>query len=123
MFENMETILETFEKIDTKAKGTKKSAAPSNLFTVKEDCKNNNKGRSEQLHIIVAKLLFTTKSTRPDTGTSVSFLTTLVRAPDQDNWLKLAHQMMYIRGTIDLPGMLKWYADGSYGVHKNMRGH
>ena len=110
----MKAILQTFDKIGTKAKGTKKTAAPSNLFTVKEDCKKNGKGRSEQLHSIVAQVLFTTKSTRPDTGTSVSFLTTLVRAPDQDNWLKLAHQMMYIRGKVDLPGMLKWYVDRSY---------
>ena len=114
MFENMKAILETFDKIDTKAKGTKKSTSQSNLFTVKEDCKKNNKGRSEQLHSIVAQVLFTTKRTRPDTGTSVSFLTTLVIAPDQENWLKLAHQMMYIRGKIDLPGMLKWYVDESY---------
>ena len=71
MFENLKAILETFEKIDTKAKGTKKSAAPSNLFTVKEDYKKNNKGRSEQLHSIVAQVLFTTKRDRPDTGTSV----------------------------------------------------
>ena len=34
MFENLKSILETFEKIDTKSKGKKKSAAPANLFTV-----------------------------------------------------------------------------------------
>ena len=56
---------------------------------------------------------------------------TRVIAPDQDDCLKLAHLMMYIRGTIDLPltlsangtDMLKWYVDGSYVVHPNMRGH
>ena len=45
--------------------------------------------------------------------------------------MKLAHLMMYIRDTIDLSltlsanamGMLKWYVDGLYGVHPNMRGH
>ncbi len=54
-----------------------------------------------------------------------------VREPDEDDWSKLAHMMKYIRGTKDLPltlgangtGMLKWYVDGSYGVHPNMRGH
>ena len=34
MFENLKSILETFDKIDTKAKGAKNSAAPENLFTV-----------------------------------------------------------------------------------------
>ena len=131
MFENMKAILETFDKIDTKSKSTKKSAAPANLLTVQEDCNNINKERSEQFHIIVAQVLFTTKHASPDTGTAVSFLTTRVRDPDQDYWLKLAHLMMYIRRTIDLPltlsangtGMLKWYVDGSYRIHPNMRGH
>ena len=39
--------------------------------------------------------------------------------------------MRYVRGTKDLPlilsangtGILKWYVDGSYGVHPNLRGH
>jgi hypothetical protein len=39
--------------------------------------------------------------------------------------------MKYVRGTRDLPlilsangsGMLKWWIDGSHGVHPNMRGH
>ena len=118
-------------KIYTKEKGKKKSAAPANLFTVKEHYKKLDKECSEQFHSIVAHVLFNTKRSRPDTGTAVSFLTTRVRAPDQDNWLILAHLMMYIRGTIDLPltlsangtGMLKWYVDGSYGVYPNMRGN
>ena len=79
----------------------------------------------------MAQVLFTTKRARPDTGTAVSFLTTIVRVPDQDDWLKLAHLMMYIRGTIDLPltlsangtGMLKCHVDESYGLHSNMRGN
>ena len=74
MFENMKAILETFDKIDTKAKFTKKSAAPTNLFTVQEDCKKLNKERSEQFHIIEAHVLFVTKRARPDTGTTLSFL-------------------------------------------------
>jgi hypothetical protein len=43
----------------------------------------------------------------------------------------MAHLMQYLRGTKDLPlilsadgsGILKWYVDGSYTVHPNMRGH
>ena len=131
MFENLKDILETFDKIYTKSKGTKKSAAPANLFTVQEYCKHINKELSEQFHSIIAQVLFNTKLARPDTGTSVSFLTTRVRAPDQDDWLKLPHLMMYIRGTIYLPLtlsangtiMLKWYVYGFYGVNPNMRGH
>ena len=125
--------MEIFDRIDTKEKGTKKSAAPARLFIliVKEYGKKLGRERNEQFHSIVAQILFTTKRTRPATRTAVSFLTTRVREPDQDDWLKLAHLMMYIRGTIDLPltlsangtGMLKWYVYRWYGVHPNMRGH
>jgi hypothetical protein len=77
----------------------------------------------------VAKILFATKRARPDTGTSISFLMTRVREPDQDDWSKLSNLMKYIRAPKDLPlilsadgtGILKWYVDGSYTVHPNMR--
>ena len=101
------------------------------LFNVQKYCKKLDKDRSEQFHSILAQMLFTTKCARTDIGTSVSFLTTIVKELEQDDWLKLAHLMIYIRGTIDLlltlssngTGMLKWFVDGSYGVHPNMRGN
>jgi hypothetical protein len=79
----------------------------------------------------VAKKLFATKRARPDTGTAISFLTTRVSKPTTDDWKKLSHMMRYLRGTKSLPlilsangsGMLKWWIDGSHGVHPNMRGH
>ena len=131
MFEHLKAILETFDKIDTKAKDTKKTAAPANLFTVQEDCKKLDKERIEHFHIIVAQVLFTTKRARPDTGTEVSFLTTKVRDLYQEYWLKLSHLMIYIRGKIDLlltlsvngKGVLQCYVEGSYGVHPSLRGH
>ena len=117
--------------MDPKATGTKTSAAPLNLFVVKEDCTKLTKEKSEQFHSVVAKMLFSTKRSRPDTGTAVSFLTTRVREPDEDHWSKLKHLIKYVRGTKEMPlilgengtGMIKWYVDGSYGVHSNMRGH
>ena len=44
--------------------------------------------------------------------------------------MRMVHLFKYIRGTKNLPlilsrdknGMLKWYIDGSYDVHPNMRG-
>ena len=84
IFQNLKAILENFDKIDTKAKGTKKSVAQANLFTVQEDCNKINKERSEQFHSNMAQVLFATKCDRPDTGTSISFLTTITRAPYQD---------------------------------------
>ena len=37
MFEILKSILRIFDKIDTKAKGTNKSAVLANLFSVEED--------------------------------------------------------------------------------------
>ena len=58
-------------------------------------------------------------------------MTTTVREPDEDDCSKLKHLIKYVRGTKVMPlilgangtGMLKWYIDGSYVVHPNMRGH
>jgi hypothetical protein len=77
------------------------------------------------------KTLWATKRARPDTGTAISFLSTRVREPDEDDWSKLVHLMKYIRGTQEMPlilsangsGILKWWVDGSFAVHHNMRGH
>ena len=62
---------------------------------------------------------------------AIAYLTTRVREPDKDDWKKLVHLMKYIRGTAKLPlilrangsGIVKWWIDGSFGVHPNMRGH
>jgi hypothetical protein len=79
----------------------------------------------------VAKSLFLTKRARPDIGTAVSFLTTRVKAPGRDDWIKLVRMIRYLRGTVDMPltlsadgtGIPKWWADGSHAVHPNCRGH
>ena len=114
--------------MDPKAKGTKNSAAPANLFTVREDCKKLDAEKAEKFHSIVAKMLFATKRARPNTGPAISYFTMRVREPDEGDWSKLAHLMKHIRGTLKLPltiganrtGVLKWWIDVSYGVHPNI---
>ena len=76
-------------------------------------------------------MLFTTKVTRLDTGTAISYLTILLREPYQSDWLKMVHLLKYARGTKDLPlitsadnsGMIKWYIDGSHAAKTIMMGH
>jgi hypothetical protein len=54
-----------------------------------------------------------------------------VQEPGKDDWTNLVHLMRYIRGTRTMPlilsvngrGILKWWADVSFAVHPNMRGH
>jgi hypothetical protein len=127
----IQEILDLFDKEAPKHVGTKTSAAPVDLFRVQPECTKLTTKRKDTFHSLVAKTLFATKRARPDTGTSISFLTTRVREPDEDDWAKLVHLMKYLRGTKELPlilsangsGILKWWVDGSFAVHPNMRGH
>ena len=131
MFDYIEEIITAFEKAEPKGVGTKTSAAPDNLFKVDEDCKKLKPNKAKVFHNLVAKTLYTTKRARPDTCTAIAFLTTRVREPDTDDWTKLSHLMKYLRGTKELPlilsangsGILKWWIDGSFAVHPNMRSH
>jgi hypothetical protein len=131
MDDYVEEILAAFEAAEPTNHGVKTSAAPSNLFLVDEDCKKLNPERAKVFHNLVAKTLYMTKRARPDTCTAIAFLTTRVRAPDKDDWAKLCHLMQYLRGTKKLPltlsaekcGILKWYVDGAFANHPDMRGH
>jgi hypothetical protein len=131
MFEHIEEVIIAFDEADPKGGGTKTTAAPANLFRIDQDCKKLAPKKSKVFHTIVAKTLYCTKRAKPDTCTLVAYLTTRVREPDIDDWAKLAHLIKYLRGTKTLPlimsaagsGILKWWVDGSFGVHPNMRGH
>jgi hypothetical protein len=131
MFKYIKEILAEFEKAMPDAHGVKTSAAPANLYTVSEGDRKLEEAKAVLYHRLVAKTLFATKRARPDTGTAISFLTTRVSEPTSDDWKKLSHMMRYLRGTRKLPlilkadgsGMLKWWIDGSNGVHPNLRGH
>ena len=46
MLDYIEEIIKNFYKMDLKATGTKTSAAPSDLFVVKEDCTKLTKEKS-----------------------------------------------------------------------------
>jgi hypothetical protein len=84
MFDYVDEILATFDKADPKGGGTKTSAAPGDLFKVDEDSKKLGKVKTVEFYNIVAKTQFATKRARPDTSTSVAFLSTRVRAPDHE---------------------------------------
>jgi hypothetical protein len=131
VFDYVDEILTAFDKAEPKGGGTKTSAAPDSIFKVDEICEKLKQDKAVEFHNLVAKTLYSTKRSRPDTCTSITFLTTRVRAPDKDNWNKLVHLMRYIRGTHTMPlilsangsGILKWWVDVSFAVHPNMRGH
>ena len=100
------------------------------MFVFDEDCEKLRKNIYETFHNLVEKMLFATKISQTDAGTSISYLTTRVRDPDQIYWMKMVNLFKYIGCTKDIPlilsaynsGMLKWYIYGSHAVHPNMRG-
>jgi hypothetical protein len=79
----------------------------------------------------VAQLLFASARSRKDIQTAVSFLTTRVKQPDEDDWGKLKRLLSYIRGTVYMPlilkadslSIIKWWVDASCATHGDCRGH
>ena len=85
--------------------------------------------RAKVFHTFVAKALFATKRSRLDIHTAVTFMTTRVRGPNEDNWKKLLRIIQYLRDTTEIPltlrsdgtNIVKWWVDRSYAVHPDMR--
>ncbi|GAX21402.1 hypothetical protein FisN_28Lu124 [Fistulifera solaris] len=130
MFDYIEKML---AELPEDMEGTSPTGAGSHLFEVKEEGSRIllDAREKEIFHHNVAKLLFLCKRARPDIQTPVAFLCTRVQSPDRDDWKKLARTMKYLRGTKSLPltlgadnlSVVKWWADASFAVHKDMRSH
>ena len=68
---------------------------------------------------------------RFDLQTAVAFLTTRVKAPNNDDRKKLSKLMKYLQETQYLPlilegddsSVLKWCIDGSFAIHNDMKSH
>ncbi len=129
----VEGIIEEFEgdNADQKIKLVK-TPVTENLFQVRKQNNDNilPMEKAKQFHSTVAKLLFLAKRGRPDVLLAVSFLTTRVKEPDDDDWKKLLRVLGYLKDTkeydvtIECSNMetLTWYIDGSYAAHDDMKG-
>ena len=108
-----------------------KTPAAEHLFKVRDDVENVSEEKSQRFHNIVAKGLFLCKRARIDLQTTIAFLSTRVKEPDQDDWKKLTRMMRYLNGTKELKltlkansaNIIKWWIDAAYAVHNNMRSH
>jgi hypothetical protein len=111
----------------------KKSKTPWNddLFKVDEKSPRLSGAESELFHTVVAQGLFVCKRARPDISPAIAFLSTRVRAPTQEDWLKLVRLMKFLKGTVkdvltlksDSSKVLKWYTDASFAVHPDFKSH
>jgi hypothetical protein len=130
MIPYVKEILKLFTEHD-KSEPTANTPAAEHLFKVNEDTKSLTERQATIFHNFITKCLFPTKRAKPDISTAVAFLTTRVKGPDEDNWKKLIRMIRYLRGSVNLPLILradsvpvpKWWVDGSHATHPNMRGH
>ena len=109
---------------------TAKSPAADHLFQVREEAHQLEEKESLLFHNMMAKASYLCKRSRPDIQPTVSFLTTQVKAPDQDDWKKLVRMIGYLKGTktlvltlSDNGKGLKWWIDASNGVHPDLKGY
>jgi hypothetical protein len=131
MFDYVDEIIAAFDKAEPKGGGTQTSTATDSLFKVDESCQKLKQDKAVEFHNLMTKTFYATKRAMPDTCTSIAFLTIRVRSPDEDDWTKMVHLMIYLRGTRTMPlilsangsGILKWWVDASFVVHSNMHGH
>ncbi len=79
----------------------------------------------------MAQLLFVTMRCRRDIQTAVAFLTTRVKDPDEDDWVKLCRVLRYLHGTVYLSltldasqmSLVCWWVDASFAVHSDFKSH
>jgi hypothetical protein len=108
-----------------------KTPAAPHLFTVREDAKKLSEQQAQKFHNTVAKGLFLCKRARLDLQTTIAFLSTRVKEPDEDDWKKLMRMMRYLNKTKDLVrtmkadqlSIIKWYVDAAHTVHEDLKGH
>ena len=95
MFPYVKEVVEDFAKYDP---GKRVAATPgiNHLFKVDDDSPPLSKKQAEIFHGFVAKLLFLMKRARPDIATAISYLTTRVKVPNEDDWSKLARVVCYL---------------------------
>jgi hypothetical protein len=115
----------------THTEGTAGSPASLNLFTVSPNSPALATPDIDKYHSHVARLLYLAKRTRPDLLLTVSFLTTRVQSPTEEDMQKLKRALKYVNGTRALGLRLAYnpshtvhaYIDASYGVHDDYRSH
>jgi hypothetical protein len=80
MFDYANKILTAFGNAEPKGGGTKTSE-PS--YSVDESCAKLAQNKAVEFYNLVANILYATKRSRPDTCTTITFLTARVREPDR----------------------------------------
>ena len=127
----IEYIGKMLDNIPEYMKDESATPASHHLFDIEEDSNKLSQADADLFHHFVSQLLYLSNKARPDIQLALSFLRTIVRGSDTDDYKKIARVMKYIQGTIGLPLIfsidksenIKWYVDASFLLHKDMRSH
>ena len=129
MMAYIKTIFEDFPEEITRSSPT---PASDHLFKIRDedDASFLPEEQAQKFHRTVAQLLFLSCRARPDVATPVSFLTTRVKSPDEDDWGKVRRVLQYLKGTLYLKLRLEvtnleegeWFVDASHGIHWDCKG-
>ena len=108
------------------------TSVADHLFQVRPDTNERPlpEEQARAYHHTTAQLLFLSRVQR-DIQTTVAFLTTRVKRPDEDDWGKLKRVLKYLHSTQNLPLSLfadsltniAWYIDASHQTHDDCKGH
>jgi hypothetical protein len=111
--------------------GKAASPATTDLFRVDANSPLLHKKDAKLFHTVVAKLLYLSKRVRVDTLLAVSFLTTRVKSPTEQDERKLQRVLKYLNGSVDQPLLLKpagelkleGFIDAAFGCHNDGKSH
>ena len=97
-------VVTVLEEAPLDMKGESATPAAAHLFEMNQtNATLLDAETADEFHHIVAKLLSLCKQAQLDIQTSVSFLCTQVKAPDTDDYKKLAWVIRYLWATADMP--------------------
>ena len=130
MFEYLDGIIDEFPELIT---GKAATPAADHLFSVRDDDleKYLPEENSIAFHHTTSQLILLSSRSKRDIQTAISFLTTRVKKPDEDDWGKLKRALKYLNGTrrpkitltIESTGVIKWFVDGSHNTHWDCKGN
>ena len=131
MSEYVTEMIKEFGEDINHVKGKANTPAAEYLFKVNAKCNKLEKTLAEKFHTFTAKGLFLCKRARPDIQTTIAFLRTRVKEPDEDDYKKLIRMIKYLQNTKNLVLTIKadatniyhWYIDAAFGLHKDYRSH
>ena len=131
-FDMIPYIKKIIDEFPEKITGVASSPTADHLFKIRDpkDARLLPESQALASHHATAQLLFLSR-VRRDIQTAVAFLTTRVKAPDEDDWGKLKRVLKYLFGTRFLKltlsanslSLLCWYVDASHQIHDDCKGH